>query len=101
MVRKTEFPWGKFAAMVAIAGTIASIGVIAGRVLSLEARAEPHLAAVPTEAAQFAALAATVRVSCDRLERIERQVDDLHKLMIPARPAAGGTNVAHANGGTQ
>lgn len=97
MVRKTEFPWGKFAAMVTIAGMIASIGVIAGRVLSLEARTEPHLAAVPTEAAQFAALAATVRVSCDRLERIERQVDDLHKLMIPARTSGTGSNVAKAN----
>ena len=96
-MQKAEFPWGKFAAMVAIAGTIASIGVIAGRVLSLEARAEPHLAAVPTEAAQFAALAATVRVSCDRLERIERQVDDLHKLMIPARTAGAGVDVARAN----
>jgi hypothetical protein len=100
-MQKAEFPWGKIGAVLAIVGTVASIGVIAGRLLSLEARAEPHLAAVPTEAAQFAALAATVRVSCDRLERIERQVDDLHKLMIPARPAAGGTNVAHANGGTQ
>jgi hypothetical protein len=95
MVRKTEFPWGKFAAMVAIAGTIASIGVIAGRVLSLEARTEPHLAAVPTEAAQFAALAATVRVSCDRLERIERQVDDMHKLMIPGRASGQGSTLAH------
>lgn len=42
-------------------------------------------------------VAATVRVSCDRLERIERQVDDLHKLMIPARNATGGTNIAHTN----
>jgi len=97
MVRKTEFPWGKFAAALAVAGTVISIGIIAGRLLSLEARAEPHLAAVPTEAAQFAALAATVRVSCDRLERIERQVDDLHKLMIPARTAGAGVDVARAN----
>ena len=96
-MKKSEFPWGKFAAMLAIAGTVVSIGIIAGRLLSLEARAEPHLAAVPTEAASFAALAATVRTSCDRLERIERQVDDLHKLMIPARTSGTGSNVAKAN----
>ena len=97
MVRKSEFPWGKFAAMLAIAGTIASIGVIAGRLMSLEARTEPHLAAVPTEAAQMAALTATVKTSCDRLARIETQVDDLHKLLIPPRAAGSGSNVAKAN----
>lgn len=100
-MKREEFPWGKFAAMLAIAGTVASIGVIAGRLLSLEARTEPHLAAVPTDAAQMAALTATVRTSCDRLARIETQVDDLHKLLIPSRAAGSGSNVAHANGGTQ